>query len=65
MDGVSVFVPRLGREIGPSTPVVARVGGEDMLSIGPLAVQRNESEFDLTSWTVRGQRRRGASWWGR
>ena len=21
-----------------------------MLSIGPLAVQRNESEFDLTSW---------------
>jgi hypothetical protein len=50
VDGVSVFVPRFGRTIGPSTPVVARVGGKDVLSTGPLAVQRNESEFDLTHW---------------
>jgi hypothetical protein len=50
VDGVSVFVPRFGREIGPNTPVVARIGGEDMLSISPLAVQRNRSDFDLTSW---------------
>ena len=26
VDGVSVFVPRFGRELGPNTPVVARVG---------------------------------------
>jgi hypothetical protein len=58
VDGVSVFVPRLGREIGPSTPVVARVGEEDVLSIGPVAVQRNESEFDLTSWRFEARGRR-------
>jgi hypothetical protein len=45
VDGVSVFVPRFGREIGPSTPVVSRVGGRDLLSISPVAVSRNESEF--------------------
>jgi hypothetical protein len=50
VDGVSVFVPRFGRELGPNTPVVARVGGRDLLSISPLAVQRNPSDFDLTSW---------------
>jgi hypothetical protein len=50
VDGVSVFVPRFGREIGPNTPVVARVGGQDVLSTSPLAVQRNQSTFDLTSW---------------
>ena len=50
-DGVSVFVPRFGREIGPTTPVVARIGSRDLMSIGPLAVQRNPSEFDLTHWT--------------
>jgi hypothetical protein len=50
VDGVSVYVPRFGRELGPSTPVVARVNGADLLSIGPLAVQRNKSDFDLTSW---------------
>jgi hypothetical protein len=50
VDGVSVFVPRFGRELGPNTPVVARVGGQDLLSTSPLAVQRNPSEFDLESW---------------
>ena len=50
IDGVSVFVPRFGREIGPNTPVVARIGGQDLLSIGPLAVTRNPSEFDLDHW---------------
>jgi hypothetical protein len=50
VDGVSVFVPRFGREIGPNTPVVARIGGEDVLSVSPLAVQRNSSTFDPTSW---------------
>jgi hypothetical protein len=50
VDGVSVFVPRFGREIGPNTPVVGRVGGQDLMSISPLAVQRNKSDFDLTGW---------------
>jgi hypothetical protein len=51
-EGVSVFVPRFGREIGPNTPVVGRFGGEDFRSIGPLQVTRSESRFDLTSWRV-------------
>jgi len=50
IDGVSVFVPRFGRTIGPNTPVVARIEGRDALSIGPLAVARNQSEFGLTNW---------------
>jgi hypothetical protein len=50
VDGVSVYVPRFGRELGPNTPVVARVSGQDVLSIGPVAVARNESDFDLTGW---------------
>ncbi|MEA2272805.1 MAG: hypothetical protein QOI98_1513 [Solirubrobacteraceae bacterium] len=50
VDGVSVFVPRLGREIGPSSPVVGRFFGQDFASTSPLVVTRNPSRFDLTSW---------------
>jgi hypothetical protein len=50
VDGVSVFVQRLGRALGPNTPVVARVGGRDLLSTRPLAVARNQSSFDLDCW---------------
>jgi hypothetical protein len=50
VDGVSVYVPRFGRELGPNTPVVARVGGRDLLSTSPLAVGTNDSKFELTSW---------------
>jgi hypothetical protein len=50
VDGVSVFVPRFGRELGPNTPFVARVEGRDLLSTGPVAVRSNKSDFDLTSW---------------
>jgi hypothetical protein len=50
VDGVSVFVPRFGRELGPSTPVVGRIGDKDLRSTSPLAVQTNHSEFELTSW---------------
>jgi hypothetical protein len=63
VDGVSVFVPRFGRELGPSTPVVGRFDGEDLHSINPLAVQTNPSEFELCSWRFeasgRGLRFRG------
>jgi hypothetical protein len=50
VDGVSVFVPRFGRELGPNTPVVGRFGATDLESISPVAVQRNPSEFDLGGW---------------
>lgn len=50
LDGVSVFVPRFGREIGPSTPLVARLLGEDFSSTSPLKVTRTPSRFGLTSW---------------
>jgi hypothetical protein len=60
VDAVSVFVPRLGREIGPSTPVVGHFLDEDFIANGPLAVVRAPSRFALTSWAfeaVAGKRR--------
>ncbi len=50
VDGVSVRVPRAGREIGPNTPVVARVEGQDFQSTTPLRVITNPSTFALTGW---------------
>jgi hypothetical protein len=50
VDGVSVFVPRFGREIGPSTPVVGRLLDEDFVANGPAAVVRAPSTFGLSSW---------------
>ncbi|HSD77435.1 MAG TPA: hypothetical protein VLA98_08510 [Solirubrobacteraceae bacterium] len=52
LDGVSVFVPRAGREVGPSTPVVGRLLGEPFRSVSPARVLRNASAFGLTSWRV-------------
>lgn len=50
VDAVSVMVPRLGREIGPSTPVVGSIDGEDFCSTSPLRVLTNPSTFALTGW---------------
>jgi hypothetical protein len=50
VDGVSVYVPRLGREVGPNTPVVGRLGGRDFASNGPLHVTLNKSSIGLTTW---------------
>jgi hypothetical protein len=50
VDGVSVVVPRFGREVGPSTPVVGRFLGEDFRATSPRAVLRAPSRFGLTSW---------------
>jgi hypothetical protein len=50
VDGVSVIVPRFGREVGPSTPFVGRIDGEDFRSISPLRVLTNPSTFALTGW---------------
>jgi len=51
VDGVSVIVPRLGREVGPSTPVVGRFLDDDFAATSPLSVLRAPSRFALTSWT--------------
>jgi hypothetical protein len=50
VDGVSVFVHRFGREVGPSTPVVGRIDGVDFHSTSPLRVLANDSNFALTRW---------------
>jgi hypothetical protein len=50
VDGVSAFVPRFGRELGPNTPVVGSIGGRDFRSTSPLRVVRNVSTFSLTEW---------------
>jgi hypothetical protein len=50
VDGVSVYIPRFGRELGPSTPVVGRFGGRDFRSTDPIRVVRNASRFGLTTW---------------
>jgi hypothetical protein len=50
LDGVSVYVPRFGRELGPSTPIVGRFGGEDFRATSPLQVTRSPSTFGLTTW---------------
>jgi hypothetical protein len=50
VDGVSVYVERLGRELGPSTPVVGRFRGEDFVATDPLAIVRTRSRFGLNTW---------------
>jgi hypothetical protein len=50
IDGVSVFVPRFGREVGPSTPVVGRFLGDELRATSPAAVLRAPSRFGLSSW---------------
>ena len=55
VDGVSVFVPRFGREIGPNTPIVGRFGGRDFSSVGPLRVSATRA----ASRSRRGRSRRG------
>ena len=50
VDAVSVYVERLGRELGPSTPVVGRFRGEDFVATDPVALLRARSRFGLTTW---------------
>jgi hypothetical protein len=50
VDAVSVHVERLGRELGPTTPVVGRFRGEDFAATGPLALVRARSRFGLGTW---------------
>lgn len=60
LDGVSVFVPRFGREVGPSSPVVGRILDDDFVATSPGVVLRAKSHFALTTWsfeTTAGKRR--------
>ena len=50
IDGVSVIVPRFGRDASPSTPVVGRIEGRTSSSTSPLRVIANPSTFALTGW---------------
>jgi hypothetical protein len=50
VDGVSVIVPRFGRQVGPNTPVVGRLHGSDFISTSPTRVIANHSTFALTGW---------------
>jgi hypothetical protein len=50
VDAVSVFVNRFGREVGPSTPVLARIDERDFISTSPPRVVANHSTFGLTGW---------------
>jgi hypothetical protein len=50
IDAVSVSVRRGGREIGPLTPVVGRLGASDFVSTSPLRVLTNWSSYALTGW---------------
>jgi hypothetical protein len=50
VDGVSVVVPRFGRQMGPNTPFVGRISGTDFASRSPVRVLANKSRFEETSW---------------
>jgi hypothetical protein len=50
IDGVSVIVPRFGRELGPNTPIVGRLHDSDFISTSPTRVIANQSRFALTGW---------------
>jgi hypothetical protein len=50
IDAVSATVPRFGREVGPNTPVVARIDGAEFRSTSPLRILRNTSRYGLEGW---------------
>lgn len=51
LDAVSVFLERGGRQLGPATPVIGRIEGEDFISNSPLRVLANGSRFALSGWS--------------
>lgn len=51
VDGVSVHLQRLGRELGPLTPVVGRIAGRALEAVNPRAVVANRSVVALTGWS--------------
>jgi hypothetical protein len=49
-DGVSAVVSRFGRPIGPSTPMVGRVGHREFQSTAPLRILTNRAQFSPRGW---------------
>jgi hypothetical protein len=58
VEAVSVVVPRFGRDIGPNTPVRARLDGADLDATGPLSLALASSRFALTGWSFTARRGR-------
>jgi hypothetical protein len=50
VDGVSVHVNRFGRELGPFTPLVARIAGDDFASTSARHILSNSSSFGPDRW---------------
>ncbi len=50
VDGVSVRVRRFGREVGPVSPIVGRIGGEEFASTSLIRVLRNRASSGPTRW---------------
>jgi hypothetical protein len=50
IDGVSARVHRFGREVGPATPVVGRIDGEDFRSTSLPRLLSNRSDFAPGRW---------------
>ena len=57
IEAVSVVTPRLGREVGPSTPVTGVLLGEPFSAIAPLRVLRADAEIGLTRYDFETQTR--------
>ncbi len=49
-DGVSAVVTRIGRQIGPNTPMVGRLAGRELRSTSPLRILANRSRFNADGW---------------
>lgn len=49
-DGVSAVVSRFGRPLGPSTPMVGRVGRRGFDSTSPVRILTNRSRFGWDGW---------------
>lgn len=50
VDGVSVRVERFGRQLGPFTPIVGRIGEKDFVSTSPWRALANRSSFGPDRW---------------
>jgi hypothetical protein len=57
IEAVSVITPRLGRDVGPSTPVTGVLLGEPFAAISPLRVLRAQAEIGLTRYQFETQTR--------
>jgi hypothetical protein len=49
-DGVSAVVRRFGRQFGPNTPMVGRVGNREFDSTSPVRILANRSRFGPEGW---------------